>query len=154
MPESRSNDRVPRTSKHRTHPRSTNRGNVQKDNSGHILQHSEDDLAQSPESWGILDKPPIDFPEIPSAVWKPYVEDHGYKSQPEATIVPYQAFHLEEEFARSAGQSFLNFVVPEINVIFGESQEEGSDSNFKSNTDNVPTETWDLWDSQAASLIF
>ena len=65
-------------------------------------------------------------------------------------MIPYQAFHLEEdmtrkrhleEFARVTGQDFLNFVVPEVNVIFGESQEESSASNFESITDNVPTET-------------
>ena len=163
MPELRNNNRVPRTPKRRTHPRSTNRDNI---NFGHILQNSEDDLSQSPESWGILDKPPIDLPvlsEVPPEVWKPYMEDHGYKSQPEGAIIPYQAFHLEEdeirkhhleEFARVAGQDFLNFAFPEINVIFGESQKEHSDSNLGSITDNIPTETWDTLGQPSGKFDF
>ena len=42
-----------------------------------------------------------------------------------------------------AGQDFLNFALPEINVIFVDSQEENSDNNLESIADNIPTKTWD-----------
>ena len=61
--------------------------------------------------------------------------------------------HLEE-FARVIGQDFLNFAVPEINVIFGETQEESFGGNFKSNTDNVPTETWDTLGQPSGKFDF
>ena len=155
MPELHNNSRVPRTPKRRTNLRSTKKDKIRRDTFGHILQNPEDDSSQQPESWGILDTPqtgPSVFSEIPLAVWEPYMEDQGYKSQPEGMIIPYQAFQLKEdltrkrhleEFARFAGQDFINFAYPEINVISEEIPEGSFDSDLESIASNIPTEIWD-----------
>ena len=85
------------------------------------------------------------------SIWKPYAENTGYESQPENEYLlndpdkgspflpelwkPYLEDsegleHCLNEAARIAGQQFINFALPEVNVI------EEDDSS-------VPVESWD-----------
>ena len=61
-----------------------------------------------------------------------------------------------EEFARVVGQDFLNFALPEINVIFRDNQEDISDNDLESVADNefIPTETWDTLGQPSGKFDF